>query len=181
MFVLSPSVEATNASASAIPARSSTDVSIPCPRWNSPGQFGPRRPRASSLSSMTTSQPSSRSRPATAEPTLPTPTMRAFTGGRLFLEDALGVCHDHHLAGRAAQHIVHGRAEEARLAAPARRGAHEDQVDAVSGRLVDDRLADRAPPDDLPLDVDAVLGGEKLRLGERGLRLLFLVSQFGVE
>src|SRR6185295_1299884 len=138
IFVLSPSVEATNASATAMPACSRMEVSIPCPTRNSPGQFGPSRARASSLSSTTTtSQPSSRSRPATAEPTLPTPTMRAFTAGRLFLEDTLGVCDDHHLAGRAAQHVVHGRAEEARLAAPARRGAHEDQVDAVSRRLLD--------------------------------------------
>src|SRR4029453_18298401 len=97
----------------------------------------------------TTSQPSSRSRPATAEPTLPTPTMRAFTRGTLFLEYALGICHDHHLAGRAAQYVVHSRAEEARLAAPARRGPEQDEVDAVSRRLVHDRFSDCPSADDL--------------------------------
>src|SRR5262245_6458695 len=182
MFVLSPSVDATNASASAMPACSRTDVSIPCPRWNSPGQFGPSRPRASSLSSMTTtSQPSSRSRRATAEPTLPTPMMSAFTRGSLFLENALRICHDHHLAGRAAQHIVHGWTEEARLPAPAGRRAQEDQVDTVAARLFDDRLTDCAPADDFPLDLHSVLGGEELRLRERCFRLLLLVGQLRVE
>src|SRR6188508_53931 len=182
MFVLSPSVEATKASASAIPARSRTEVSMPWPRWNSPGQFGPSRPSASSLSSMTTtSQPSDRSRAATADPTLPTPTMRAFTGGTLFLENPLRIRHDHHLAGSAAQHVVHRRTEEARLPAPAWRGAHEDEVDAVAARLVDDRLADRPAAHDLALHLDAVLGGEELRLGERRLGLLLLVRQLRVE
>ena len=42
MFVLSPSVDATNASASSIPARSRTAMSIPCPRWNSPRPVRPQ-------------------------------------------------------------------------------------------------------------------------------------------
>src|SRR5215213_6292506 len=182
MFVLSPSVEATHASASSIPALSRTDVSIPWPRWNSPGQFGPRRASASSLSSTTTtSQPSARRRPATAEPTLPTPMMRAFTGATLFLEDTLRIRDDHHLAGRAAEHVVHGRAEEARLALPARRGAHEDEIDAVALGLRDDRLADGASAHDLAFDLHPVLGCEQLRLGERRLGPFVLVGQLGVE
>src|SRR5213592_1549263 len=182
MFVLSPSVEATNASASAMPACSRTDVSIPWPRWNSPDHWGPRRPSASSLSSMTTtSQPSEWSRAATAEPTLPTPTIRAFTGGSLFLQHALRIRDDHDLARRPAEHVVDRRAEEAGLPAPSRRGSQQDEVDAVALGLLDDRLADRAAADDRALDLHSVLGGEKLRLGERGLGPLLLVRHLGVD
>src|SRR3954447_25166873 len=190
MLVLSPSVAATKASASEMPAASRIDVSIPCPRWNSPVQSGPRRPRDSSFSSMTTtSQPSSPSRLATADPTLPTPTMRAFTGASLvarpgrasFVQDALRVRDHHDLAGSPPQDVVDRRAEEARLPPPARRGAEEDQVGSICLGLLDDGLSDRPPTHDLALDVDTMLGGEELRLGERGLRPLLLVGHLGGE
>ena len=73
------------------------------------------------------------SRCATVEPTRPQPITIAFTTSlaqELLLEDALRVGEHHHLAGRAAEHVVDGRAEEARLAPPARRRAHHDQVGA---------------------------------------------------
>src|SRR6266511_1471908 len=79
MFVLSPFVATTTASASSMPASRSTLTSIPCPTTNPPGQWSPRRASASSFSSMaTTSQPLFVSFFATADPARPQPTMIAF-------------------------------------------------------------------------------------------------------
>ena len=50
--------------------------------------------------------------------------------GELGFQDALRVGEHHDLAGRAAEHVVDGRAEEPRLAPPARRRAEHDQVGA---------------------------------------------------
>ena len=77
MFVLSPSVDATTASASSIPASRSRPVSMPWPTTNAPRQDSPRRERASSFSSTTTtSQPSLWSWSAMVEPTRPQPMTR---------------------------------------------------------------------------------------------------------
>src|SRR6266508_1226699 len=221
MFVLSPFVATTTASASSMPASRSTLTSIPCPTTNPPGQWSPRRASASSFSSMaTTSQPLFVSFFATADPTRPQPTMIAFirsdyTGayrlsavpkadvGRGFggtrtvhqlsglitsrkrdvflLQHTLRIRDHHHLGRRLAQHVVHRRAEEPGLPPPARRRAHHDQVDVVLAGLVDDRLADRTRTDEPHVDVDPVLGGEQLRLGKRGLRLLLGIDQLGVQ
>ena len=79
-FVLSPSVETTAASASAMPACSRTVVSMPWPTTKPPRQPGSSRTSASSLSSTTvTSQPSAARPFATAEPTRPQPMTTAFT------------------------------------------------------------------------------------------------------
>ena len=83
MFVLSPFVATTAASASATPARSSTVTSMPCPTTNPPRQPAPSRASASSSSSTTvTSQPSAASPFATAEPTRPHPITTAFTAAQ---------------------------------------------------------------------------------------------------
>ena len=72
---------------------------------------------------------------ATAEPTRPQPIT---TPSRLMSvsrspssQHALREGDDQHLARRLAEHVVDGRREEARLAAPARRGAEDDQVGAA--------------------------------------------------
>src|SRR5665648_936864 len=100
MLVLSPSVQATNATASWIPARRRVSQSSARPTTNSPGKSSPSRWKASGLSSMmATSKPCvtrSRARP---EPTRPQPAITtcmchlslgrgwalapAFGGGRL--------------------------------------------------------------------------------------------------
>ena len=80
MFVLSPSVATTTASASSIPASRRSGRSMPWPTRNSPAQSSPSRPSASSRSSIDeTSQPARRSSSATAEPTRPQPTTITFT------------------------------------------------------------------------------------------------------
>jgi hypothetical protein len=80
MFVLSPFVATTTASASSIPALWRISVSIPWPTTNPPGQFAPSRLRASSFSSITvTSQPSDWRSFAIEEPTRPLPMMTTFT------------------------------------------------------------------------------------------------------
>src|SRR2546422_2093005 len=166
MFVLPPFVATTTASASSMPADRSTFTSIPCPTTKPPGQWSPRRARASSFSSIaTTSQPTFVSFFATAEPTRPQPTTIAFISDLrlhlrpVFFEDALWIGDHHHLAGSAAQDVVHCGTEEARLAPPAGGRAEHDQVGAGLASLVDDRLADRARPDDLALDVHPVIRG----------------------
>src|SRR5579884_1485897 len=187
MFVLSPSVATTTASASSIPASRSTSASMPWPTMNEPGQPSPRRVSASSFSSTTvTSQPSRWSSRATDEPTRPQPMTSAFMAGltvaRLcLLEHALREGHDQHLGVRLAQDVVDRRREEAGLAPPAGRGAEHDQVGARLVRGLDDRLADRARADGAALDRDAVVGTEHGRLGERRGRALLLVEQLRVE
>jgi hypothetical protein len=80
MFVLSPSVATTTASDSSMPAARRTSASIPWPTMNLPGQFSPRRVRASSFSSTTvTSQPSCWSARAIDDPTRPQPITSAFS------------------------------------------------------------------------------------------------------
>src|SRR6478672_5118732 len=75
MFVLSPLVAATKASARSMPAASSTRTSSAGPCTKLPGKSSPTRSKASALSSMTlTSCPSSMRPFATAEPTRPHPT-----------------------------------------------------------------------------------------------------------
>jgi len=82
MFVLSPSVETTTASASAIPASRSRLTSMPWPTKKPPRHVSPRLARASSRSSMTdTSQPLWSSSSAIDEPTRPQPTIIAFILG----------------------------------------------------------------------------------------------------
>src|SRR5579875_2822716 len=150
MFVLSPSVATTTASASSMPASRSTSTSIPWPTMKDPGQPSPSRVSASSFSSTTvTSQPSWWSWRAMDEPTRPQPMTRAFmarlTVARSGLfENALREGDDQDLGARLAQHVVDRRREEARLAPPARRRAEHDQVGADVVRRLDDRLADRA-------------------------------------
>ena len=68
---------------------------------------------------------------------------------------------------RVAQDEVDGRREEARLPAPARRRAENDQVGVASLGLVDDRVADRARADDVSVHLDAVVRAERARLVER--------------
>src|SRR5690348_13713948 len=153
MFVLSPSVATTTASASSMPARRRTSMSMPWPSTKPPAQLSPSRPRASSFSSTAvTSQPSRSSCRAMFEPTRPQPITNAFISLTLphclvhavFLHDALREGYDEHLAGCFAQDVLDCRREESRLPAPARRRAHDDQVVAAPLRLVDDRVADRA-------------------------------------
>src|SRR6059036_1772053 len=124
MFVLSPFVATTTASASAIPASRRTLTSIPCPTTKPPDQCSPSRASASSFSSIAvTSQPLFVSFFATAEPTRPHPTTIAFIGLRLhgsgrpdLLENPLRVRDHHHLARGLAQDVIDRGAEEARLA-----------------------------------------------------------------
>src|SRR4026207_666400 len=66
-FVLSPFVETTAASAWSLPARSSTEASMPCPTTNPPFQTGPRRASAHSLSPTAGTAPPDPSLPAGAE------------------------------------------------------------------------------------------------------------------
>src|SRR5256885_9099572 len=54
----------------------------------------------------------------------------------LVLQDALRVRDHHHLAGRVPQHVVDGRAEEARLPPPARRRADRKSTRLNSSHLV---------------------------------------------
>src|SRR5215210_2587096 len=72
------------------------------------------------------------------------------------LEHALRVRDDQDLAVGIAQHVIDGRAEETRLAAPARRRTEHDEVGRMGLRLADDRLADRSGSDDLGPDRHAV-------------------------
>src|SRR6187200_1802294 len=172
MFVLSPAVETTAASASARPASSSTVTSIPCPTTKPPRQVGPRRPSASSSSSTTvTSQPSAARPLATAEPTRPHPMTTPLTAAQptpptppaaghfrpansasvtadggpatSVFEHSVGERDDEHLARRAAKDEVDGRREEAGLAPPARRRAEDYEVGVPPARLVDDGVTDR--------------------------------------
>src|SRR5947209_6797410 len=159
MFVLSPFVATTAASASSIPASRSTSTSMPCPTTKPPDQWSPRRASASSFSSIaTTSHPLLVSFFATAEPTLPQPTTIAFISelrlhGRrcgscpqlaVLFEDSLRVGDHHHFGGRPPKDVIHGRAEEPGLTAPAGRGADDDQVGRVLASRFHDRLTDRA-------------------------------------
>src|SRR6266516_6038792 len=182
MFVLSPFVATTTASASSMPASRRTLTSMPCPTTKPPGQWSPRRASASSFSSIaTTSQPTFVSFFATEDPTLPQPTTIAFISvlrlhllrqSEVFFQDALRIGDDHHLARGPAKNVVDGRAEEPGLAPPPGRRAHHDQICVVPDRLVDDRLPDRAGTNDVALDLDAVLRSKQLGLGERRLGLL---------
>ena len=133
------------------PASSRTSVSIPWPSVESPPVLA--EPRQRLLASRRPRRPPSPRRAsaaASAEPTRPQPTMIAFMSSTILASSSsrtpCGIGDDHHLAGRRAQDLVDRRAEEARLAAPARRGAHHDQVGAVSSRRLDDRLAERRGP-----------------------------------
>src|SRR3954451_9831259 len=186
MFVLSPSVETTTASASSIPARRRTSMSIPWPSTKPPAQWSPRRPRASSFSSTAvTSHPPRSSWSAMLEPTRPQPITNAFIWLRLALRqmvvpakparplqwhrnDALGLRavflhhafrkrHHEHLAGRLAQDVLDRRREETRLPAPARRRADHDKVVAATPGPADDRIADRAGTDRLDLHLHAAV------------------------
>src|SRR5947209_4407094 len=187
MFVLSPSVATTIASASSIPASCSTSASIPCPTMKPPDQSVPRRLSASSFSSTTvTSHPSLASWRATLEPTRPEPITITFMPIRLaqrclFLDHALGEGDDEHLAGRLAQDVLDRRREEPRLPPPARRRAEDDQVDASLPRMLDDCLADRASAHRRSVHLDAVVGPERLRLLERRGRALVLLAHRRVE
>ena len=137
MFVLSPSVATTTASASSIPASRSTVEVHPVADDEAAAPVSPSRASAASVSSTAvTSQPSSAERPGhgRADPpaadddrsfTLP-PAVRA-----VLLEHALGVGDHHHLARRLPQHVVDRGAEEPRLPSPARRGADQDEVGAA--------------------------------------------------
>src|SRR5262249_46854799 len=197
MLELSPSVVTTTASASSMPAVRRSWMSIPWPTWNSPVQSSPSRPRASSFSSITlTSQPAALSCSETALPTRPHPTTSTFTGSQrsraapravssreceLLVEHPLRERDDEHLAGRLAQDEVDGRREEARLPAPARRGAEHDQVGTRLARVHDDRLADRTRAHRLGFHVDAELGPERACLPERGGRPCLGIGHRGVE
>src|SRR5204863_8591827 len=86
--------------------------------------------------------------------------------GAVFFEHALRERHYEHLAGRSPQDVLDGRGEEARLAAPPRRGAEDDQIRVPLARLVDDRLGDAPRPPGLADDLDAVLRTERTRLLE---------------
>src|SRR5262245_54308733 len=166
-FVLSPSVETTTASASGTPALRRTSESMPCPTRNPPAQRAPRRASASSCSSTAvTSQPSSASSRATADPTRPQPITTSFTASAYAFEDTLREGHDEHLAGRVAEHVVHSRREEPRLPPPARRGAEDDQIGVALGSLLDDRLADRTRPHRPRLHCHLVLLPQQRGLGE---------------
>src|SRR5439155_12105146 len=171
MFVLSPSVEATTASASSMPARRRTSVSMPCPTTKPPVQSSPRRESADSFSSTAvTSQPSAASRFATVDPTLPHPMTiacikstvalfagfrhprrtdrdRRLCGRRLAVERALWEGDDQDFRRRFLEDVVDCRREEPRLATPAGGRAEDDQVRSEPLRLADDRLADRPRPD----------------------------------
>src|SRR6266496_541363 len=106
MFVLSPSVATTTASASSVTASSRSSIA-------------------------TTSQPARSSSSAIADPTRPQPITRAFTArlsvahgsdsgegrGLLLLADVLRERDDQHLAGRLLQDVLDGRREEAGLPA----------------------------------------------------------------
>src|SRR5262249_41956181 len=125
MFVLSPSVATTTASASSIPASRRTSTSIPWPSTKPPRPFSPSRVSASSFSSTAvTSQPSSASWIATFDPTRPQPITKALTGSGylrrfefrcllIFLEDALRERDHEHLARRLLEHVLDRRREEA--------------------------------------------------------------------
>src|SRR5919202_1459397 len=66
-----------------------------------------------------------------------------------------GVCV---LARGLAKDVVDGGREEARLPAPVRRRAEDDQIGVALLRLRDDRVADRSRADGLAAHVDAVVG-----------------------
>src|SRR5580765_3743335 len=115
-FVLSPLVATTTASASGTPARRRISASIPWPTMNPPAQRGPSRASASSFSSTAvTSQPSSASSRATAEPTLPHPITTSFMTSEYVLEHALREGDDQDLARRGAEDVVDRRREECGL------------------------------------------------------------------
>ena len=179
MFVLSPSVETTTASASSTPGPAQdrrvhavADDEAAVPALAEPaerllllvdgddvpaflaepvrdGRADPAAPDHDRLHRLSLAEGSS------CAPTRQGAATRAvlsYGQRRLLLEDPLRVGEHHHLAGRAAEHVVDGRAEEAGLAAPARRRAHHDQVGADLACLLDDRLADRARADGVALD-----------------------------
>ena len=195
MFVLSPSVATTTASASSMPASRRSVVSMPWPTMNPPAQSSPSRPSASSLLvDDVPPSPLAASSIATVEPTRPQPMTITFTRfsvarcrarscrRRLLVEHALRERDDQHLARGLPEHVVDRRREEARLAPPARRRAEHDQVGAAP--LAPARRSP-APIERartvLSLDLDAVLRAEQLRLRERGRGALLLVEQLGVE
>src|SRR5262245_49362478 len=198
MFVLSPSVETTAASASSIPARRSTSVSMPCPTTKPPRQSVPSRASASSFSSTAvTSQPSLASCTATADPTRPQPITTAFICRRVdertrlatpaapplpAVERALREGDDQHLAGRVAEDVVDRRGKESRLSTPPRGGAEDDQVSLTGPRFVDDRGTDRPGADHATRDDDPVVLAEQARLLDGHSRaLLDLGGKRGVQ
>ena len=67
------------------------------------------------------------------------------------------------------------------MAAPAGGRAHDHEVDALLDGLAHDRVAERAGPHDLAVDLDAVLRGELLRVGERLPGVLLLGAHLGVQ
>src|SRR4051812_24495226 len=176
MFVLSPSVVTTIASASSIPASRRRVRSIPWPTVKPPVQASPSRPRASSFSSTTvTSQPDPSSWSATDEPTRPQPITIAFTAAQrtpwragaassdrrqLLVHHGLREGDDQHLARGLAEDVVDRRREEPRLAPPARSRAEDDQIGVDLECVLDDRGADRARSDRRPLDRHAVVDAE---------------------
>src|SRR5439155_18227010 len=127
-------------------------------------------------STTVTSQPTDFNSRATAEPTRPEPITITFISsqrsrgsgrGKLFVEDPLGESDDQDLAGGAAEDVVDGRREEARLPPPAGRGAEHDQVGVGLAGVLDDRAADRPRAQDRADHLDAQLVTEQLRLGDR--------------
>src|SRR5438034_9696177 len=97
------------------------------------------------------------------------------------LEHALRERDHEHLARRVAKDVVDRGREERRLAPPARRRAEHDEVDAACGRLLDDRLPDRAGANRRDPHFYAVVLAEQARLRERRRRLLLLLHELGVE
>ena len=171
MLVLSPDVATTAASAVSMPARTRYPPPLRGRRRTPPFQHAPSRASASAFSStVVTSQPSSASCCATAEPTRPHPMTTAFIderSPRVMRSHRMpfGEGHDEHLARGVAHDVVDGRREEPRLAAPAWRRSEHDQVGARPLGLCDDRVADRAC-DDRPGDhLDAVVRPDRARLG----------------
>src|SRR2546423_3139429 len=96
------------------------------------------------------------------------------SGRAVPLDDTLREGDDDDLARRLLQHVLDGRREEARLPAPARSRAEDDQIGAAAIGLLDDRLPDRPRPNGLAAHLDAVVGAEQLGLRERGGRVLLL-------
>ena len=167
---------------------------MPCPTRKPPVQCSPSRPRASSFSSTTvTSQPEPCSWSATAEPTRPQPITIAFTAGAAYSADRL----------RSPPAPRRGRPAGTRRSAPrtapcaarSRPSARRTATAAASAAPSRGRSGRRRPrararrsPRRSPgpgrscrSTVDAVVGAEQLRLGERRLGALLLVEHRRVE
>ena len=182
MFVLSPSVATTTASASSIPASRRRSASIP---WPTTKRAGPvlAEPRERVLvlvddrhvpALLEELERDRRADPAAADDQCLHDLTQRSAGPTPSRTPCGNATISTSRPRRLAQDVVDGRREEARLPAPARRRAEHDQVGpALRGRL-DDRVADRARPHRPPVHLDAVVGAERARLRERRGRLLLL-------